>query len=165
MFLKDFAEIRGVKADTVATYIRRHPEIAALTSSEGYQMVLSDEAIEILDKKYPMPKPVQIVQDTESLKKLAEAQAKLNELHEKYEELLKTNTKLALQAGRVQLLQEANDKNEEKIASQTVELADLKAEKQQLEARAGTAEQELAEARQELDRLKNRSFFQRLFNK
>lgn len=172
MFLKDFAEMRGVKPDTVATYIRRHPEIATLTSTEGYHMVLSDEAVEILDKKYPMPKPVQVVQDTESLKKLAEAQQFIINLQEKMIQMAEENSKLALQAERVLMLEASEQEKAETIGKLEAELEyknDKLDEEQQAHqntaAELAATQQQLSDAQQELERLKNRSFFQRLFNK
>lgn len=172
MFLKDFAEVRGVKADTVATYIRRHPEIAALTSTEGYHMVLSEEAIDILDKKYPMPKPVQVIQDTESLKKLNEAQQTIILMQKKMLEMAAENKELALQAEKVLMLEAAKQENAETIGKLEAELeyknGKLDDEQQAHQATAAEladTQKQLSDAQQELERLKNRNFFQRLFNK
>lgn len=172
MFLKDFAEMRGVKADTVATYIRRHPEIAEHTSTEGYFMVLDDVAIDMLDKKYPMPKPVQVVQDTESLKKLAEAQQTIILMQQKMLEMAAENKELALQAEKVLMLEAAEQEKAEAIGKLEAELEyknDKIDEEQQAHqttaAELADAQKQLSEAQQELERLKNRNFIQRLLNK
>lgn len=172
MFLRDFAEMRGVKADTVATYIRRHPEIAEHTSTEGYFMVLDDVAIDMLDKKYPLPKPVQVIQDTESLKKLTEAQEFIIKLQEKMVKMAEENSKLALQAEKVLMLEAAEQEKAETIGKLEAEL-EYKNDKidEEQQAHQATAQEladtqkQLSEAQQELERLKNRSFFQRLLNK
>ena len=115
MYLRDFAETRGVKVTTVAQYIREHPEIDALTTMDGKFKVLSDEAIDILDKKYPMPKPVQVVQDTESLKKLAEAQQTIINMQQIMLEMAAENKQLALQAERVLMLEASERQKTEEI--------------------------------------------------
>ena len=179
MYLRDFAEIRGVKPDTVASYIRNHPEIAELTSMEGKFMVLSDEAVDILDKKYPLPKPVQVVQDTESLKTLSEAQQTIILMQQKMLEMAAENKKLALQAEKVLMLEAAElekvekigkleadiDSRNEIITEKEKQLYDEQQAHYNTVAELAEAQKQLSDAQQELERLKNRSFFQRLFNK
>ena len=162
MFLKDFAEIRGIKADTVATYIRRHPEIAAMTSSEGYHMVLSDEAVEILDKKYPLPKPVQIIQDTESLKKLAEAQNFIIKLQEKMLEMSEENRNLALQAEKVLLLEAAEQEKAERIGKLEADIDRRDEILDQKEQELADIQKQLAAAQQELADFENLPWYKRI---
>lgn len=172
MFLKDFAEMRGVKPDTVATYIRRHPEIAALTSTEGYHMVLSEEAIDILDKKYPMPKPVQVIQDTESLKKLNDAQEFIIKLQEKMMQMAEENSRLAIQAEKVLMLEAAEQEKADRISKLEADIDrrdDLLDEEKQAHQNTASeladTQKQLADTQQELERMKNRSLWQRIFNK
>lgn len=162
MYLRDFAEIRGIKPDTVASYIRKHPEIAEFTSMEGKFMVLSDEAVELLEKKYPLPKPVQVIQDTESLKKLTVAQEKLTELHEKYEALLTKNTELALQAGRVVMLEASEQEKADRIAKLEADIDRRDEILDQREQELAAVQQQLVAAKQELADFESLPWYKRI---
>lgn len=74
MTIKEFSVQRGVLDKTVSRYLKIH--------GYTYDRIkgLSEEQLAFLDKKYPFPKPVEIVEDTESLKRLCEAQKAIIQL-------------------------------------------------------------------------------------
>ena len=75
MTITEFAESRGIPMQNVSSYINRHKDdFAGHTKRVGKSVELDDAAFEILEKQYPLPKPIEIVEDTESMKKLIEAQ-------------------------------------------------------------------------------------------
>lgn len=83
ILLTNFAEERGEKPDTVRKYIRRHEEeFEGLFKIDGKQMILSSEAVRLLEKVYPLPKPIEIVEDVETIKALAESRAQLAKAQE-----------------------------------------------------------------------------------
>ena len=84
MKISDFIDGRGVTYDTVRKYIVNHPELFKGHIGRTNNIVLDDVAIEILEKKYPFPDPVQVIQDTE-------AREKLQALTEKYIKVLEEN--------------------------------------------------------------------------
>ncbi len=150
MNISEFARSRGEEPQTVRHYINDHPEIKKHTRKNGKSVELDDEAIELLDKVYPLPRPVQMLNgvDPEEHKavmdKLASAQEHIIKLQDKMME----DQKLIAQAEAQQLLLE--DKNSQLEAARSeVEIKDT----------------EIKDLRAELERLKNRSFLDRLFNK
>jgi uncharacterized membrane protein len=71
--IKDFAESRNVDMKAVSRWMKVHN--MPYDRSTG----LTEEQISILDKKYPLPKPIEIIEDTESRKMLIETQKALIE--------------------------------------------------------------------------------------
>lgn len=89
MNIKEFATMRNVEAQTITRYIKRHEvEFKGHTKKVGKNTILDEAAIQLLDKKYPLPKPIEVVEDVESLKKVNKLQEEvimlqreLNEAH------------------------------------------------------------------------------------
>ena len=74
MILRDFANERNESAHTIATYIRRHPDLFdGHTGKKGNQLTLDEEAVAILDKIYPLPKLIEVVDNPETEEKLRKA--------------------------------------------------------------------------------------------
>lgn len=73
MTISEFAQERNVKQQTVSTFLQRKK------SPYDRKKGLTPQQYSILDKKYPLPKPIQVVEDIESIKKLVTVQAELNE--------------------------------------------------------------------------------------
>ena len=151
MYLKDFAEGRNESSHTIATYIRRHPEeFEGHTSMSGNKLVLDDEAIEILDKVYPLPKPVEIIVDHESRDKFIKALEEIRVL----EKEIKESYQIVAEAKATLMLLE--DKKQELEASR----ADFEAERE----RADGLLLENTELKIQLEAEKNRklSFWERV---
>ena len=98
MKISDFIDGRGVTYDTVRKYIVNHPELFKGHIGRTNTIVLDDVAIEILEKKYPFPDPVQVIQDTE-------AREKLQALTEKYIKVLEENKLLVEQNAQLLVTQ------------------------------------------------------------
>lgn len=164
MNISEFARSRGIEPQTVRHYVNDHEDIKKHTKKVGKTVELSDEAIELLDKIYPLPRPVQIMNgvDPEEHKavvdKLSSAQEYIIKLHETVEQLkdkVNENEKLIAQAEAQKILLE--DKNSQ------LEAARAEGEKKDTEIDYLKKANEDLQA--ELERLKNRSFLDRLFNK
>ena len=83
MNISEFAASRSVATQAVSKYINRHPELFdGLVSRDGKNVVLSDAALEKLDKVYPLPKPVEVIVDHASRDKLILAQERIIQLQE-----------------------------------------------------------------------------------
>ena len=82
MKIKEFIEGRDVSYSTVAMYIKRNKDMFSGHIGRSGNIVLDDIAVAILDKKYPVLKPVEVIQDEELRKQLIEAQEKIIELQE-----------------------------------------------------------------------------------
>lgn len=150
MLLQDFAAQRGVKADTVRAYIREHKdEFNGHTSMDGKQKVLDAVAIELLDAKYPLPKPIQVIQDTEAreqlavaLRELADARGRIGEIYGQLLDAQARAHQAQLAAARVDLLEAAAADREARIQQTTAEL--LAAQETSLQAQAAQRAAELA---------------------
>ena len=144
--ITDFAESRNTDRDTVNAFIRKHPEIKEHTKRDGKHVVIDtdSEAYELLDKQYPLPRLVQIVEDTESREKLIKAQEVIIQLQQKLSE----SKQLLAQAEATKILLE--DKQEQLVKTNE---------------RLDRAEAELVELRKELAEEKAKSWWQKLRGK
>lgn len=115
MKISDFIDGRGVTYDTVRKYIVNHPELFKGHIGRTNNIVLDDAAIEILEKKYPFPDPVQVIQDTE-------AREKLQALTEKYIKVLEENKLLVEQNAQLLVTQAKQKYLEEENRSLSAEL-------------------------------------------
>ena len=84
MTISEFAETRGQQAQTISKWIQRHPsDFDGHIRTEGRTKILDDVAVELLDKEYPLPKPVTIIQgvpEQEHLRALADKDAEIQRL-------------------------------------------------------------------------------------
>ena len=129
MTIAEFCEGRNVDAQAIRKYIERHPEdFNGHTGKKGREITLDEIALEILEKKYPLPQLVQIIEDTESLKKLNKLQEEYIKLQNKWNE----QSLLIAQA-----------------EAQKVLLEDKELQLQKEQERAEKLEQELARAKEE----------------
>lgn len=94
MKIKDFIQGRSVSYQTIRKYITNHPELFTGHIGKKNNIELDDVAIDLLEQKYPLSKPVELIEDTENLKKLMQAQELIihlqQELNEKTEQLLES---------------------------------------------------------------------------
>lgn len=142
--LSDFADQRNVSRDTVAAYIRRNPEIfEGHTTKKKKALILDDEAVKMLDEMYPLPKPIQIIEDVESRQKLIQTQQLVIQLQQKIQD----QTAIVAQAETMKILLEDKER----------QLTDKQSE---IEAYRKKAEQQ----EKEINRLKSRSLWQRIRN-
>lgn len=76
--LTEFAKQRGIERDTVTQYIRRNPEMfEGHTKLEGKWLFIDEVAEKALDEKYPLPRPIEIVEDIETIKELSATRMEL----------------------------------------------------------------------------------------
>ena len=166
ILLTNFAESRNEKPDTIRKYINRHKdEFEGHCSFCGTKMEIDDYAEKMLDQLYPLPKPVEIIEDTESRKELIKAQKLIIQLQQKISEqslaLAQAEaTKILLEDKEEQLKEKRNELDEKKI-----ELDEAKQEISSQRARADAEKAKAEEAQREIDRLKNRGLLERILNK
>lgn len=138
--IKDFAATRNVDRDTVNAFIRKHPEIRKDVKRVGKNTIIDDntEGYELLNEKYPLPQLIQVIEDTESIKKLAAA----NERIAKLQEIVGQQKELLLKAdNHIQLLEYKKDEFEhykreskEQIANLSTDLTEKNSEIERLKA-------------------------------
>ncbi len=175
--VSDFAEERNIDRNAVTQYIRRHPEMfEGHTKISGNSLVFDNDALELLDKKYPLPKPA-IVVDGVSHEEYEELQRKLSDAKDiimKMQSALAENDKLLIQKDADLKLLEAKDnlfsatiedlKTEKSILqtekeSLKAEKSALQAEKEALNSKIDSLNAELVEAK------RPKSLIERLFGK
>lgn len=113
MKLKDFAAQRNVDKNTIQRYISRHPEFDNHVKHVGNALELDDAAIEMLDAKYPLPSPVEVVVDHAARDELVKTQKELLAMKDVIIELerkLADNQLLIAKAESTQLLLEDKEK-------------------------------------------------------
>lgn len=165
MTILEFCENRKVQASTVSMYIRRNPELfEGHTSKNGQQTEIDDEAFKILDKKYPFPPELVAAPDAELVAELDKAKTYIIQLQQ---QVIEKNEVLALAERNKFLLEEAKancDDLQSRNSSLMEQIGSLKAQLAAAEEKAAEAVQEASRASQEAEKLRSRSFWQRVFN-
>lgn len=90
MKLVEFAKQRGIPRDTITQYIRRHPDLfEGHTEVNGKSLFLDKEAERLLNEKYPLYSPVELIEDVELIKELSETRKELAQAERHIAELYK----------------------------------------------------------------------------
>lgn len=134
MLIIEFAESRNEKPDTIRKYISRHKdEFEGHTSFSGTKMEIDDVAYEMLEKVYPMPKPIQIVEDTESRRKLVQAQELIIRMQM---QMMEMQEKVALAEASRALLEDREN-----------QISEMQAEKKELKEQLADKEKKIEDER------------------
>ena len=81
MNITEYATKHNQQPQTIKRYIDRHPQLfGGHTQKLGKSIILDDDAISLLDQKYPVPKPVQIIQGIPMEEHLSVLSEKDNEI-------------------------------------------------------------------------------------
>ena len=179
--LADFAANRGIDRNAVTQYVRYHPEIFSEHIVEYKRSLYGDKtAMKALDKKYPLPKPVEIIKDPEA-DELRRQVIKLQEKQLAYQEQIIALNERAIKAESAQALLE--DKNRQidqqeaqitslqhKIDESQKEIMLLRDEKVKADVTIEQTKNQVAEEvskrqaiEEQLSEIKNMSWFQRIF--
>ena len=87
--IQEFIQGRNVKYGTVIQYIKRHSDVFKNHTGRSKGKVELDEfAVAELEKIYPFPQPVEVIEDFEARKALIEAQQKIIDLQEQLNKVL-----------------------------------------------------------------------------
>ena len=133
MKIKDFIDGRNVSYQTVRKYIVNHPDIFKGHVGRANNIDLDEDAIQLLEEKYPLTKPVQVIQDTsardellELHKKYAVAMEKITALTEQNADLLVVKSKQLLLEGENRNLSEKLNESEEQLQNLKIKLEQQK---------------------------------------
>ena len=167
ILLKEFAEGRNVNPHTVATYVRRHPDLFdGHTELDGKKLLLDDTAVEVLSKVYPALPPEDIWTPgakrkyDELQEELREADKEIRILNQENREYRKMELEYrALQTEYQLQLTAAID---EKTAELQKEHEELKSLKAHLEKELASEMRRREEAEIQAERMKKAGFFERL---
>lgn len=157
--IQDFIQGRNVKYGTVTQYIKRHSDLFKNhTGRSKGKVELDDFAVAELDKIYPFPKPVEVIEDVEARKALIEAQQKIIDLQEQLNKVLPM---LAEAKYRESLLESetarANKAESEKIDN-LKKLGEINGKYQIEQEINGLLEQQLDDKKKQIDELKREAF-------
>ena len=173
----EFAESRNVKPDTVTTYMRRH---GMIDDSKGkswkYMLDSNSDVYKELDKKYPLPKPVIIQEDVETIKELSQTRRELADEKQKNNELVTELAKaqqIIAQIGSIKALIELRENelsdlkkalttSQESLHEQTIQKELLQAEVDRIKA---DAEEKIKELKEELEIEKNKKWYHKLLGR
>lgn len=166
MNIKEFAESHNQHHRTVSIYIKRHPELfdGHVEDLEN-QKILDDNAIKILEKQYPLPKPVHIMENSETQKKYINSLEQINYLQN---QLLHVREQLQELKSLKLLLEERNNENQEiknHIKSLSEELVCLQVEREKHTIIIESKEKDFDELNLKYEKLKNRGLWDRIINK
>lgn len=159
MTITEFATSRGVSAQTVSIYMQRHK--AAFDKHkqrDGKSVILDDVALQMLDKIYPVPAPVEVVEDVETMRQLIAAQQTIIQLQDTINKQMAEiadlqGTKLLADTLQSQCnnLQTQNDNLQVQNEQLQIQNSDLQIRNEQLQ--------------NDLTDIMNRSLIQRILNK
>ena len=162
MTITEFAESRNVEAQAVSRYLVRHPKEKASCRKVGKTIELSDEAYELLDKQYPLPKPVQVINGVPH-EEYEAVQKKLDETKDLLlimKDTIAEKEKLLIQQeANVKLLEDKSSFIEKALEDEKAEKAAIQAENKALHAKIDDLNAELLEAK------RPRSLLERIFGK
>lgn len=165
MTVLDFCKHREVQATTVMQYIRRNPEkFEGHTSKNGISWEIDEFALKLLEDKYPMPAEIMAPLDAELARQLEEQKDLIIELQQK---IIKQNDLISsAQANQLLLTERTTQIEELKIekADLTTENAALVTQIAELQAQLHQSQEETKRAQETAESLRNRTFWQRLFN-
>ena len=178
--IKAFAEPRGADVKTIHKYLNRHKEeFEGHTRRLGKTTLLDETAIELLDKVYKHPKPVQVVQDDEAREENAKLRERVIMLYEKNNELLEENGRLKEAAAmlevrdaRIAALEDKSQRDEAErerlkqeseaaLERQRQETDTVRGELKEEQAARTVAETALATKTEQLEALMGMGFFAR----
>lgn len=123
--IKEFIDGHNISYNTVHRYIKRNEDLFNGHIGNGKVVELDDFAIDLLEKKYPKPTSVQIVEDTETKRQLEEAKSVIINLQQ---QLLEAGPKLA----RAEATQFYLDNAKADIEMYQSDIEHLKAENEKL---------------------------------
>lgn len=169
MKISEFIRGKNVNYDTVRRYINRNPEMFKGHVGRANKIELDDIAVQLLEKKYPFPEPVQVIQDQE-------AREKLQEVTEKYAAAMEKITALTEQNAQLLVIQSKQRFLEEEIKERDQELLRLQRENEnwmhtfksqereiyEYEADLKESNKQIAELRSQLEREKNKTWWDKL---
>lgn len=164
MTITEYAKLRNQSPQTVSRWINNHKDLFdGHIKTSGKTKELDEIAVRELDNQYP-PRLVQVVEDVELQRKAENYLQKIMELQNElsqnkadmlllYDKFLETEHNAALLEERTTRLQETEE-----------ELKKLQQEHKESEIELAIQHEKTRTLTDELDRLRNRNFFQRLFN-
>ena len=129
--IRDFIQGRNVSYDTVRKYIINHSEVFEGHVGKTNNINLDEEAFRVLDEKYPLSRPVQVIEDTERVNNLI---SRIDILQEKYIAVIEENKRLMQQNASLMLAHQQKLLMEEELEGHKELLKQLEKKNKSLES-------------------------------
>ena len=170
MTITEFAESHNLQSQTVSRYISRHPELfEGHTQAKGKNVILDAAAIKLLEEKYPVPKPIEIVNGIpkeQHYAALLEKETEIKKLQaaiiDLQRELQESNKTLADVQSASLLLEMKNNQKESDLTAANNRISELNDELTKTKAES---EESISHLESELSDIKNASLFKRIFKR
>ena len=147
MTITEFAKSRNIEPQAVSRYLNRHEELKKQCQKEGKNLILSDDVLRVLDEKYPIPKPTIIMNGVPE-----------EEHRDALEKLLKAQELI------IQLQNELTDQKLLQAENEAQKLL-LEDRERRAEEDAKEAKQKVAELTAELEKERQKTWWQKLTGK
>lgn len=147
MLIGEFVLGRNIEKQAVYRYLTRHKDLIEKCSKKGKELDIPDDVIKILDEKYPLAKPVEIINGVPEeehrrvLEKLSQTQELLIRMQQELVESKSQLMDLKDEIGDMKLLE----------TSKNTEISNLK--------------DNLSYLQQEIDKMRNRTLWERIRNR
>ena len=152
MKIQEFIQGRNIKYATVFQYIKRNQDAFSGHIGKSNNIELDDEAVRLLEEKYPFPEPVQVVQDQAARDKLLEVTEKYAAAMEKITLLTEQNAQLLVIQSKQRFLEEENKNLTDDLDRTEQELRKITDEQKGWMRTFKSQEKEVAEAEMLLKR-------------
>ena len=132
MTITEFARGRDLHVNTVSKYIREHEEFKGHVTPKGKERILDDKAIELLDKKYPLPKPIQLINgvpEEEHFRVMQEKDEQIQKLQSVIIELQAKQSDMLLELGELRGKSLMLEDKQKKIEALEEQLTHVKSRK------------------------------------
>ncbi len=162
MTITEFAESRNVEAQAVSRYLVRHPQEKASCRKVGKVLELSEEALALLTKQYPLPQPVQVIKGVphEEYEAVQKQLSKSKDVIIAMKEAIAEKEKLLIQTeSNLKLLEDKSAFIEKSLEDVKAEKATIQAENKALYAKIDSLNAELLEAK------RPKSLLERIFGR
>lgn len=158
--ISEFSAERNIDRDTVNAWIRKHDNINRACIRKGKDKLIDTDSEEykILEKQYPLPAPIEVIEDTESRRKLIQAQELIVQLQSKMLELQEEAKKNAIATAQAETQQILLEDRAQQIEHLNNQLEADRKEREQLQ-------EDIKLLQAELFAEKNKSWLDKLFKK
>lgn len=161
MYLKDFAESRGVSSKTVSAYINRNSMLKKYKKVKNGKVWLEPKAIEILSEKYPLA----VEKENNLMKELLSAKDEILSMH-KF--IVSVQPKLLLveqQEKQLDELQANYDESISKLSHERAKNQGLEYDLKSSRAITNSLREEIKELEKALEKEKSKSWWDKLRGK
>ena len=164
--ITDFADARNVDRNAVTQYIRRHDDLfKGHTKVKANCMFVDDEAVILLEKKYPLPRPIEVVEDIETIKELSETRKELAKAEKRIEEIQKQLLEASKQIAQAEATQMLLEDKEAQLEREYERSAKAEARIASAEGQMESLRTEIEKLQEELERERAKTWVQKLFGK